>query len=391
MNNIEKRLSFRIIAFTMAVLVGVTFMPLLRTTVNASKDKKNKQITIKKLMNSLDNKKIGVADKIGGNSYGQYFNVSNPNSNGYVTISGKLKEGYFYQLHLDGSCIKTIDNKSFSISLDMKQYTVGYHTLFMTFKNDKGEFKKDLIDAKFFVPSYFYSAPPNAKGYYSVYSKYYDFHSINNYYKYGSNYEHYAYPTMEFKVKKKKWSRWKNGGFMEPDSDKWYKFKGLKPGSQFKTRLRYTKSFNYEYLDKNGSRISKQFTFRGRYSPVKTFKSGVKKLKFKSIRIKPYHVKRHVRKNFYFGWFRRYYLGKTVWYTYKYKVIIKLKKKPGAKGLLVNGKYIKGNKKKYVKYLGYGVTFQKPSKIKIKLAITSYQNKTYGGYSPLKVKKRRIK
>ena len=82
------------------------------------------------------------------------------------------------------------------------------------------------------------------------------------------------------------------------------------------------------------------------------------------------------------------------YYTCKYKVIVKMKKKPGTKGIWVNGKFIKGNKKTYtVKFTPYPNYFvKKPPKglKKVTVKIRSYQSKKYYGFSPTYKKKKKV-
>ena len=80
------------------------------------------------------------------------------------------------------------------------------------------------------------------------------------------------------------------------------------------------------------------------------------------------------------------------YYTYKLKVTVKLKKKPGTKGIWINGKFVKGNKKKYTVTLpGSSYSAKKPKGKKFKVGICSYQGKSFGGLSPLYQKKLKIK
>ena len=80
------------------------------------------------------------------------------------------------------------------------------------------------------------------------------------------------------------------------------------------------------------------------------------------------------------------------YYTYKVKVTVKLKKKPGAAGIWINGKFVKGNKKKYTVTLpGSSYSAKKPKGKKFKVNVCSYKGKSYGGLSPLYKKTKKIK
>ena len=91
-------------------------------------------------------------------------------------------------------------------------------------------------------------------------------------------------------------------------------------------------------------------------------------------------------------WRGYYYLWKqtSTFYTYKVKVTVNLKKKPGTKGMWINGKYKKGNKKKYTATFGTYTSYKNPRKLKFGLVLASYQNSSYGGYSPLYKKKKKL-
>ena len=67
---------------------------------------------------------------------------------------------------------------------------------------------------------------------------------------------------------------------------------------------------------------------------------------------------------------------------------VKLKKKPGTAGIYIGTKRLRGNKKTY------STTFTQSGKLKgkkLKVAVYSYQSKTYGGYSPVKRKTAKVR
>ena len=73
-------------------------------------------------------------------------------------------------------------------------------------------------------------------------------------------------------------------------------------------------------------------------------------------------------------------------WTTKYKVTVKLKKKPGTTGIMIGDKKIKGNKKTY------SATFEDSGKLKgkkITIGVCTYNDAKVGGYG--KVYKKKVK
>ncbi len=159
-----------------------------------------------------------------------------------------------------------------------------------------------------------------------------------------------------------------------------YQKAGLKPSKKYQARTYYGKSFTYKGID---------YFWKGPYSAVIKFKAGAAKTPVKSFKLKAYNIKRHGIRHY--GAYTGVYLYTEYIYTYKLKAIVTMKKKPGAKGVNICGKWVKGNKKKYTKYLGSFTSYSKPRGQKTKVSIYSYQNKKYGGYSPLWKKTRKVR
>ena len=155
------------------------------------------------------------------------------------------------------------------------------------------------------------------------------------------------------------------------------KIGGLKPNTNYRLRTFYT------YNGYAGNET-------GNYLYLGTYRTGKgSKVSVKSIKVKAYKVKKKKQKVYtpYYG----FYLGKRTYYKYKLKIEVKLKKKPGTNGIWINGKRYKGNKKKYTVKLGTFTSYSKPKGKKFKVAIYTYHNGSYGGYSPMYVKTKKIK
>lgn len=375
-HNSKLKSSYKMLAIVLSIIICVSFMPFVGGIANAAKAKEFKINSMKK---APAVKKLGVNSKIGADSpsVGKLFTISSPNSNGWVTLKGQLNPNYkFDTLYVDGYYAKYLGSNSINTSIDMKEYDVGYHTLYMTFKDINNNTVCDnngnkVVDGKTYVPTYIYGSPGNGKGRYDVYHKKMFYNNEGNIYKYDTSCDTY----IDYKTKGKKYKKW-NKKYM--DSLSTYTFPGLVPGKKFQTVLFYGKKFTYD---------GKDYFFSGKKSVVRTMKAGTKKMKVKKITVKAYNVRRHPIKYIYRHWTSWYtYRLKTktvgYYYTYKLKAIVKLKKKPGAKGIMINKYRMKGNKKRYVKKLGNFSSYKKPRKTRYKIFITSYQDKTYGGWSP---------
>ncbi len=159
-----------------------------------------------------------------------------------------------------------------------------------------------------------------------------------------------------------------------------HKITGLTPDKVYYVRLRATDLFG-----------TKDY---GVFYNTKVH-TGKPKLQVKSIKMKAIKVKRHRKKHYIIGWWtvRSYW---EYWYTYKIKVTVKLKKKPGTPGVFINNEWVKGNKKTYkitFPRSGYFYYYSKKSpkrRVKATVGVYSAFSKEYGGCSPYKSKKKRI-
>lgn len=336
-----------------------------------------------------------------------------------ATVKGTIKKPYkelvtFGGLYVDdleySDPVKTLFSDAFTTTVNMSNYDIGYHTLYAVFFAAKdgtnvydaiataqqtGNYDNILSTsrAKKKVASKI-TAKPNYSGkFYYVYSKYFEFYPFD----FGKN-QAGEKLYMEYKIKGAK--KWKRSGYMQANAiklyaEQCYKIKKLKPNKIYKTRLRYGRYVTYS-KDIGGD--GKSYFFGGPVRNTKTIKTGKsKKPAFKSIKVKAVKVKKHKVKHpaywYYVGGAAFYHKAWTEkYYTYKVKVTVKLKKKPGTKGIWINGKFVKGNKKKYTVTLpGSSYSAKKPKGKKFKVGICSYQGKSFGGLSPLYQKKLKIK
>jgi len=144
------------------------------------------------------------------------------------------------------------------------------------------------------------------------------------------------------------------------------------------------------YNPTDGKYYLAQGTDTGNVLNLGTYRTGVgSTVAVKSIKVKAYKVKK--KKQRVYGYYTGLYLGSTKYYKYKLKIIIKLKKKPDTPYIWINGKTYKGNKKKYTVNLGSFTSYSKPKGKKYTVAIYKFFDGSYGGYSPMYTKVKKIK
>lgn len=167
---------------------------------------------------------------------------------------------------------------------------------------------------------------------------------------------------------------WKTSGSMMYYQD--YEFTGLKPNTKYQTRL-YYKSIYSEA--------------RSGYSKTLTFNTGPnKKPKVKSATVQAINVKKH--RGTVYGAYTGLPIGKYTYYTYNLKITVKFKKKVKAKYVYINGKRFKGGKKTYtMKTKKLTRNYNTPRGKKYTVYVYTGKNKTWGGYSKLWKKNRKIK
>ena len=302
-------------------------------------------------------------------------------SDGILTVTGESLYEEFESILIDGGGFEKefysdiSGEKSFTYKLDTKQFDIGYHTL--SVKLYSGE----IINFPNAFPTFIYDNNLTIK-------------KNTNFLYTGSNYVVF---TPDF------WVNDDNGislGVQIGKGDEWGDVYGnfksyvgqkitklnsntnLKPDTEYKIRIFYYKNTTYG---------GKTYTFKSDFSNVVTFKTGKEKApSIKSISAKCISQKKHAIGNSAYwdanGVFHPAYHAK-IWQT-KYKVTVKLKKKPGTKGIYIGGKKVKGNKKTYT------VTFTDSGKLKgkkLKIGVLSYNDNEIGAYSPSVAKSVKIK
>ena len=336
-----------------------------------------------------------------------YFSGTIMQSGNTVTVNTKLDSTKFRYngMFVDGKEIlingSSVTASSVNATINMKSFATGYHTvfLFVACKKDTTYYdanekvvsgkKDDIVDilGQRYMSSNNITNVPNYNGrFYYVYSRYLEFYpfSIG-----GGNQGGKLF--MEYSNNGGK--SWQRSGYMQANMielaiQQGYRINGLVPNKVYKTRLRYGEYVTYstDYLGDGKSHF-----FGGPVRNISTVKTGkAKKPKIKSVKVKAVKVKRHKVRHY--GYYTGVYLYTEKYYTYKLKVTVKLKKKPKAAGLWINGKFVKGNKKKYTATLpGSSYSTKKPKGKKFKVGICSYNGTSYGGFSPLYQKKKKIK
>ena len=322
-----------------------------------------------------------------------YIDVQYDKATGIAVVSGDMREtsGSFYSLCVDGNRVYDDDVdingvKSFEgFEIDMKEYSVGMHEICAVLYDENGKVKwynEDMLYYENGVPTDIYSSqkPSIKTDYVTTAAK-----KMKYYYGGSSLSEDYSCDVfVDYKVK---------GG-------KWVIGKKITSTSQYSTntvssKLKPKKTYYIRsYFGKKGTFNGKPYFIKGKYSKTIKVKTGSsKKPAVKSIKLSKAKRKyiMTIRTTFNWGGYRE-----VKWYNTRFKVTIKLKKKPGTTGICVKFKddghvyYLKGNKKKYT-FTASLVGSKNYWKGRKKLYIYSYQSKKYEGTSPKASKKVRIK
>ena len=211
------------------------------------------------------------------------------------------------------------------------------------------------------------AVPSNSASMYQAYSTYFEFTTPGV----DANLINY---DMGMRYRAKGSKTWKYYGGMTYVLQT-HTIKGLKPNKVYEVQLCYYSGV------KNA--ISK-------FSKCVRIKTGMKaKPAIKSVSVKATNVKSHWQRVYsYYGYI---YYGKVKYYTYNIKTTVTFKKAPKAKYIWINGKKFKANKKKYVVTSAKQSAYKKPYGKKWKVAAYTYDNKNYGGYSPMYEKSYKIK
>ncbi|MBQ3924754.1 MAG: hypothetical protein II696_04510, partial [Firmicutes bacterium] len=298
-----------------------------------------------------------------------------PSGNAYVT--GKATGDTFYDIYVDGNRVYAdIDGKtSFAYTIDMKEYSVGFHTISAGLNNHDAE-----VVYKYAVPTYIYQAPSIKTSCFETGRKCFTFSNNGNSYKYDSDCGTYV------DYKKKGGKKWKQN-YGPVTSYGSGKVKGLKPNTFYYIRAHYGKVVSYGgksyfFTGKAKSKVSKNVKVK----TGKKSKPPVKKIKISKVK----QFKRTFSYTLwinYGGYMVPRYISNTYWYT-SFKCTVYMKKKPKAAGIYIGNVQCKGNKKKYT--ADFTVSGKQKGK-KLKFSVCTYQNATYKGFSPYYKKKVRIK
>ena len=329
-------------------------------------------------------------DEIGG------IKLTPNRSNGELSVAGSISGDTFKNLYiLDSSGNQVADGstyvsgkRSFSFILDMSVLPVGEYCIYASTKG-----KRSYYDG---ARSEIYSVPANKASRYETYSKYLFFTPAD------TSYEKDNKCGLYLSIRKKGAKAWKTYGPLTEKS----RIKGLKPSKTYQCRAFYRT--NEKVMTNEGAYVYISGLDNKKYKTI-TVRTGKAKLPVKSVKVKAVSVKKYVHKRY--GPATGLYLGKEIWYTYRLKVTVKMKKKPGVKGIYINGKRVKGNKKtynvkfarvnsmmtgkhvvkRYSKWWKQDDIYKIPRGTKYKVMIYGYSNKTYKAYSPIQKKTARIK
>ena len=330
--------------------------------------------------------------------------VSSPNSSGYVTVSGPaLNPEYTYEgiyvgnehpsISLDAPKEVSLSGSgAFSVKLNMKDFNVGFHTVYVLIYQGDTAYAYDYVD---YVPTYIYSRASNSLSWYNTgKTNFKCYYGGSTYYSYSGQ---YLDVFMDYRKAGGKWSK-KVYGPISTSSYTVSKKTGLKSKSTYYVRMMYGKKFDY-----NGVNYVITGRQKGYASAAKKIKTAYKKPLIKKIKIKGTKTIVHKYRVHYANRIR--YVRSTgriisvtpLYHTYKYyytkyKVVVYMKKKMSIAGVQIKTKggtvQKSGKKKKYV--AKYRVSGKMKGK-KIKVSVRCFRSKTYGGFSGWKSKKVKAK
>ncbi len=316
-----------------------------------------------------------------------------------VTIKGSVPSPYLLAVVMvdDAVVSDKIFGKSINYKINMNSgtFATGYHTVVVGIaqKDENGELNLVDVAYKYYVKANIITDKPTYKGRYEVYSTYFDIYPFEM-----SAFGLWA-PRLYLEYSSDGGKTWMRSGYMKPGgikvaTEEGYTISGLQPDTTYKTRLRYGETVTYDY-------DGKDYVFFGPALSSYTITTGKPQApRVKSIKVKATKIKYHKVKHY--GYYTGVYLYTEKYYTCKIKVTVKLKRKPGAKGLWISlnegfghTKFVRGNKKKYTATFTPNVNYwsKKPNKSGTKYTVTvsSGQSKSWGGYSPSVSKKKKLK
>lgn len=330
---------------------------------------------------------------------------------GIVSIRGSIAAPYvLFGVIVDATAVtdqlfgNTVD---FQFDINNGSFSTGYHTVYVgigiQYPDGSVRFDNQVVEQKYVVANTI-SEQPSYKGVFEVYHNYINYYPYNNIL--GGNAAGKLY--MEYSADNGK--TWKRYGPMTCNMitlaiQQSYKISGLKSNTTYKTRICFGEEAVYP-AEYGGDGMS--YVFLGPALNTTTFKTGKAKApSVSSITAQAINVKYHKnRVQPHYEWTAGYHL---VWigswteryYTCNVKVTVKLKKKPGAKGLWIgftdgsglHEKWVKGDKTTYTAtFAPYPNYFSKKPKgnYAYQISVRSGQSKSLGGYSPKATKKKKL-
>jgi len=322
------------------------------------------------------------------------YRDSVPASNGSFTLTGYSSGAAFDRLNIydaDGKFQKAITSiggsKSFSFKFKVADYKPGYYNMVGVLKDgSKVDLSIKASDGEYYK-TYFQSPitkKPKIKYNKNYFSTGYNYICFRPYFSVDPDYD--GIYLQLYDTKTKKWGDIYGpfGSYEILRTDYFTGNKGngtkIKANRKYKARVMYGKNATY-----NGYTM----LMTGPYSNTVTVRTGkstkpaVKSISIKVVSTKKIKLITHAHWDVYGKWVP--YSEDYTWTT-KYKVTVKLKKKPGTTGIMIGDKKIKGNKKTY------SATFEDSGKLKgkkITIGVCTYNDAKVGGYG--KVYKKKVK
>ena len=324
---------------------------------------------------------------------GNYIDCSLDSKTGKLTVWGETTDSFSYLNYAEKKYQKYLGGDFFTTVIDTKydveeyQYGVGYHELYATLSNG------DTIYYDRVVPASIYEKPTIAKNS-NFFSTGYNYICFRPYFTVprDSHTGEYIFGKINIQLYDTVTKKWGDvyGPFDSYQIAKTQYFTGnpskggtkIQPNRKYIVRAFYGKDTTYG---------GKSYPFVGPFSNTVTVKTGksskpaVKSITVKAVKTKKVKLIQHAHWDVNGKWIP--YKESYTWTT-KYKVTVKLKKKPGTTGLIIGSKRVKGNKTKYT------ATFEDPGKLKgkkIKVSICTYNDSATGAYGKVYTKKVKMK
>ncbi len=303
-----------------------------------------------------------------------------------ITVSGSVTGDTFDDVYIDNEKANTGigGQSSFNgVQIDMTKFEVGVHTLTLRLQDhpESGFWKV----YEYGIPTYIYKKPA---------IKISDFLTTYNHValRYSGSYYENCGVYFIWKKAGGSWSKTITGP-VSTDFDRY-----TAEAAKLKASTNYTaKSFFGKMVQYGGKNIAILGSQTGYYSTAKTVKTAGKKLKIKSVKISKVSQKTRKKNGWHVGYIRDPYYG--TWHlglingpytstTTKFNIKVTFKSKPGAAGIYIGNKRIKGNKKSYSAKFELGGKYKGK---KLTFSFMSYQSNSYSSYSPVLRKKIKIK